>query len=72
MTNIFYLYSNSKLVKTFAQLNTVVSYINNTNTDMKLFAIYVEERNDDLDCCSIRTLLYKNSMFEIDNIFNYY
>lgn len=72
MTNIFYLYMNAKLVKTFTHLNTVVSYINNKNKDTHMFEIYVEETNDDMECCSIRTLLYKNSKFEIDNIFNYY
>lgn len=73
MVHIFYLYDENKLMKTFARLDIVVSFINNfKNSDKCNFEIYVEETNDDNDSCSIRTLLYKNNMFEIDNIFNYY
>ena len=74
MSNIFYLYNNSALLKTFAHLNAVVSYIN-TFTDKSLtekFEIYVEEYKDGSETHIIKTLLYKNNVFEIDNIFNYY
>ena len=73
MVHIFYLYDKNLLLKTFARLDAVVSFINNFKNSNKCnFEIYVEETNHDIDACSIRTLLYKDNMFEIDNIFNYY
>lgn len=67
---IFYLYSGNKMHKSFSQLPNVVSYMNTNHKDD--WELYVEEYDDDVDKCGVRTLLYKNKSFQIKDIFDYY
>lgn len=68
---IFYLYSKTKLLKSFDKLATAVSYIN-TNSNDKDVELYVEEYDDDVESHGIKTLLFKHNNFQIKNIFDYY
>mgnify|MGYP003386000411 CR=1 FL=1 len=68
---IFYLYSKTKLLKSFDKLASAVSYIkDNENNDLEL---YVEEYDDDNAMShGIKTLLFRHNNFQIKNIFDYY
>jgi len=70
MINIFSLYCDNKLIKRFAHLNHVVTYL--IDIDTTNYEIYVEEYNDDIDMKTTKMLLYKNNIFQIENIFDYY
>jgi|SaaInlV_120m_DNA_4_1040238.scaffolds.fasta_scaffold18442_2 hypothetical protein len=71
MNNIFSLFCNNKLVKTFNQLSLVIDYITKLSCSIN-YEIYVEEYNADMETHAIKTLLYKNNIFQIENIFEYY
>jgi hypothetical protein len=61
MRNIFSLYCETELVKTFTQLNHVIAYMEKIDLKTK-YEIYVEEYNDNNESSTIKTLLFKNNI----------
>lgn len=70
MNLIFILYNNDIFINNFKTLNDALKYANSNNN--KNYKIYVEEYNNDIDAHMIKTLLYKNEEFVMDNVSDYY
>lgn len=69
MVNIFTLYENNKIVNTFKSLGIAMKFIENYNNNCEL---YVEELNHDIESHMIKTLIYKNNVFQLNDVYNYY
>lgn len=67
---IFLLYDGKTFVKSFAHLTQAVSYMYSNKNDK--YELFVEEYDDDIEKNGMKTLLYKDSLFLIKNIFDYY
>ena len=71
MDYIFVLYNDNKLVSNFKTLLDALKYIKESLT-CNNYEIYVEEYNNELETHMIKTLIYKNEQFNVNNVFNYY
>ena len=65
--NLFYVYIDNKY-RSFSTLDLALSFAK-TNQNSQIF---VDEIFDDLDRGSIRTLLYENEKFMLENVSNFY